>query len=90
MHLFQRGYVWEEVLILLPDHVRIVMLSATVPNTLVFADWVGKIKKKKVFVISTLKRPVPLQHYLYVGAGGASKREQHLIVEEDGKFNEQG
>lgn len=90
MHLFQRGHVWEEVLILLPDHVSIVMLSATVPNTLMFADWVGKIKKKKVFVISTLKRPVPLQHYLYIGGGGASKRDQYLIVNEEGKFCEHG
>ena len=29
----ERGVVWEEVLILLPSHVNIVMLSATVPNT---------------------------------------------------------
>ncbi len=36
----ERGVVWEEVLILLPDHVNIIMLSATVPNTLDFADWV--------------------------------------------------
>lgn len=37
----QRGVVWEEVIILLPDHVNIVMLSATIPNKLEFADWVG-------------------------------------------------
>lgn len=37
----QRGVVWEEVLIMLPDHIRIVMLSATVPNAMKFADWVG-------------------------------------------------
>lgn len=82
--------MWEEVLILLPDHVSIVMLSATVPNTLMFADWVGKIKKKKVFVITTLKRPVPLQHYLYTSAGGASKRGQYLIVDKKGEFSECG
>ncbi len=29
----ERGVVWEEVLILLPTHVNIVILSATVPNT---------------------------------------------------------
>ncbi|XP_021923108.1 helicase SKI2W isoform X2 [Zootermopsis nevadensis] len=86
----ERGHVWEEVLILLPDHVSIVMLSATVPNTLMFADWVGKIKKKKVFVITTLKRPVPLQHYLYTSAGGASKRGQYLIVDKKGEFSECG
>lgn len=39
--LFQRGVVWEEVLILLPNHINIVLLSATVPNALDFADWIG-------------------------------------------------
>ena len=39
--VLQRGVVWEEVLIMLPDHVRIIMLSATVPNAKKFADWVG-------------------------------------------------
>lgn len=78
------------MLILLPDHVSIVMLSATVPNTLEFAHWVGVAKKKKVYVISTLKRPVPLQHYLYTGFGGISKHEQFLIVNEEGKFVEEG
>ncbi len=29
----ERGVIWEEVLILLPSHVNIVILSATVPNT---------------------------------------------------------
>lgn len=37
----QRGVVWEEVLILLPDHVSVILLSATVPNTMQFAEWVG-------------------------------------------------
>jgi antiviral helicase SKI2 len=82
--------VWEEVLILLPDHVNIVMLSATIPNTLEFANWVGATKKKKVFVVSTLKRPVPLQHYLYTASGGKSKHELFLIVDETGKFIERG
>lgn len=81
-----RGHVWEEVLILLPDHVCIVMLSATVPNTLEFANWVGKTKRKKVYVISTAKRPVPLQHFLYTGNGGKSKDDIFLIVDENGKF----
>ena len=53
----ERGVVWEEVLILLPDHVNIIMLSATVPNIVDFADWVGRTKRKKIYVISTLKRP---------------------------------
>ncbi|XP_013171008.1 PREDICTED: helicase SKI2W [Papilio xuthus] len=82
----ERGYVWEEVLILLPAHVSIVMLSATVPNTLQFADWVGRTKKRKVFVVSTPKRPVPLCHYLYTGTGGKSKHERFMIVDQESNF----
>jgi len=37
----QRGVVWEEVLIMLPAHIGIILLSATVPNAMEFADWVG-------------------------------------------------
>ena len=46
----------------LPDTVSIIMLSATVPNYLEFANWVGRTKQKKVYVQYTDKRPVPLQH----------------------------
>ncbi|XP_045527687.1 helicase SKI2W [Pieris brassicae] len=86
----ERGYVWEEVLILLPAHVTIVMLSATVPNTLQFADWVGRTKKRKVYVVSTPKRPVPLCHYLYTGSGGKSKNERFLVVDQESKFQLRG
>ena len=41
--LVQRGVVWEETLIMLPDHVGIIMLSATVPNAMEFADWIGYV-----------------------------------------------
>ncbi|KAJ3473872.1 hypothetical protein NLI96_g12781 [Meripilus lineatus] len=76
----ERGVVWEEVIIMLPDHVNIILLSATVPNTKEFADWVGRTKKKDIYVISTPKRPVPLEHYLYAG------RDMHKIVDANGNF----
>ncbi|KAH8268626.1 hypothetical protein KR026_010540 [Drosophila bipectinata] len=82
----ERGHVWEEVIILLPDHVNIIMLSATVPNTMELADWVGSTKKRKVYVISTLKRPVPLTHFLYTGAGGKSRDDIFLLVDAQGKY----
>lgn len=44
-----------------------VMLSATVPNYKEFADWVGRVKNKQIYVQSTEKRPVPLQHYILYG-----------------------
>ena len=58
----ERGSVWEEVIMKLPDTISIIMLSATVPNYLEFANWVGRTKQKKVYVQYTDKRPVPLQH----------------------------
>ena len=80
----ERGVVWEEVIILLPAHVNIVLLSATVPNTREFADWVGRTKKKDVYVISTTHRPVPLEHFLYAG------KELHRVVDASGQFQTSG
>jgi len=86
----ERGVVWEEVLILLPDHVNIIMLSATVPNTMEFADWVGRTKKKKIWVISTPKRPVPLEHFLYTGSSGKTRDERFLLQDAGGSFLQSG
>ena len=61
----ERGVVWEEAIIMLPPEVSIVCLSATVPNVLEFANWVGRIKKRKIYITGTTKRPVPLEHFLY-------------------------
>uniref|UniRef100_A0A8D0H0W4 SKI2 subunit of superkiller complex n=1 Tax=Sphenodon punctatus TaxID=8508 RepID=A0A8D0H0W4_SPHPU len=86
----ERGVVWEEVLIMLPDHVNIILLSATVPNTLEFADWIGRIKRKKIYVISTLKRPVPLEHHLYTGNSQKTQNELFLLVDARGNFLTKG
>ncbi|KAI8523660.1 hypothetical protein RHMOL_Rhmol13G0090800 [Rhododendron molle] len=61
----ERGVVWEEVIIMLPRHINIILLSATVPNTMEFADWIGRTKQKKIRVTGTTKRPVPLEHCLF-------------------------
>ena len=80
----ERGVVWEEVIIMLPEHVTLILLSATVPNTYEFASWVGRTKKKDIYVISTPKRPVPLEHYLW------ANKAMHKIVSADKKFVEKG
>jgi antiviral helicase SKI2 len=46
----ERGVVWEEVIIMLPPHITIVMLSATVPNVMEFASWVGRTKNRVIHV----------------------------------------
>ncbi|GAB1863836.1 Helicase SKI2W [Camponotus japonicus] len=81
-----RGHVWEEIVILLPQTINIVMLSATVPNPIIFADWVGRIKKRKMYVISTLKRPIPLLHYLYTGTDGKTKDDKFLVLDGNNQF----
>ncbi|KAF2473140.1 antiviral helicase [Lindgomyces ingoldianus] len=80
----ERGVVWEEVIIMLPEHATLILLSATVPNTYEFASWVGRTKKKDIYVISTPKRPVPLEHYLW------ANKAMHKIVTADKKFVESG
>ena len=55
-----RGSVYEETLILMPNDMRAVFLSATVPNANEFATWFGGLKNHQVDVVFTTKRPVPL------------------------------
>ncbi|KAK6755288.1 hypothetical protein RB195_013953 [Necator americanus] len=86
----ERGHVWEEILIMLPSHVKIVMLPATVPNCIEFADWVGRIKNRKINVVSTVKRPVPLEHYLYTGQDGKTKKDLFKIVDMNGSWLDVG
>ena len=64
----ERGHVWEEILIVLPSNISIIMLSATIPNYFEFANWVGKIKNTMVYIEITKTRVVPLQYYLYVNS----------------------
>ena len=56
-----RGVVWEESIILLPDHVGMIFLSATTPNVKQIADWIGMSKHRKIFIMQTNFRPVPLE-----------------------------
>ncbi|KAJ5711580.1 rRNA-processing arch domain-containing protein [Penicillium malachiteum] len=80
-----RGVVWEETLILLPDKVRYVFLSATIPNAMQFAEWITKMHNQPCHVVYTNYRPTPLQHYFFpAGADG-----MHLIVDENANFREE-
>ncbi|CAH8627802.1 unnamed protein product [Schistosoma guineensis] len=84
----ERGHIWEQIMIMLPKHVLLVMLSATVPNKLDFADWLGRVRGTEVHVVATNKRPVPLEHFLFTGMDGQrSKDHLHLIVDQAGQFN---
>ncbi|CAH8461445.1 unnamed protein product [Dicrocoelium dendriticum] len=83
-----RGHVWEQIMIMLPKHVLLVMLSATVPNTMEFADWLGRIRGSEIHVVTTDKRPVPLEHYLFTGLDGqGGEMDLHLVVDQHGRFS---
>src|SRR6201984_2556614 len=61
-----RGAVWEEVIIHLPESVRVVALSATVSNAEEFGDWLSQVRGgTDVFVDE--HRPVPLWQHMLVG-----------------------
>lgn len=62
----ERGHIWEEILIILPNNISIIMLSATIPNYYEFACWVGKIKNTIVYVEITKNRVVPLEYFVYI------------------------
>lgn len=62
-----RGKIWEETIMLLPPHVQLVMLSATIDNPERFASWVENkaANKKTMYLAPTTHRVVPLVHYTY-------------------------
>uniref|UniRef100_A0A4W6CC60 Exosome RNA helicase MTR4 n=1 Tax=Lates calcarifer TaxID=8187 RepID=A0A4W6CC60_LATCA len=80
----ERGVVWEETIILLPDNVHYVFLSATIPNARQFAEWICYLHKQPCHVVYTDYRPTPLQHYIFPAGGDGL----HLVVDENGDFRE--
>ena len=61
-----RGKVWEETIMMLPNHVQMLMLSATLDKQENFAKWISSIKHSDVIITSTNHRVVPLKHYSFV------------------------
>ena len=61
-----RGAVWEEVILHLPEHVRVVGLSATVSNAEEFGEWLVEVRGDTAVVVDE-HRPVPLWQHMVVG-----------------------
>lgn len=53
----ERGVVWEETIILLPDNVHYVFLSATIPNARQFAEWICHLHKQVGHLLSPTPPP---------------------------------
>ena len=72
-----RGAVWEEVILHLPEHVRLISLSATVSNAEEFGEWLVEVRGDTTVVVDE-HRPVPLWQHMMVGG-----RMMDLFVGED-------
>lgn len=62
----QRGIVWELALALLPRHVRVMLLSATVGSAAEFVNWMARSLDRRVTLVQGTERRVPL-HFHWVG-----------------------
>ena len=96
-----RGGVWEECFILLPNHINLVMLSATLENPSEFQTWLNNIKEKKTHLFTLDKRVVPLRHTMLMFGSYIKNCESslkklmnrydgklHTILDEHKQFNE--
>ena len=64
-----RGQTWEQSILMMPDHIQLIMLSATLDEPHKFAEWVeSKRPTKPVYLAATNHRIVPLTHYAYVAS----------------------
>ena len=67
-----RGHVWENSIMLLPRHIQMICLSATLDDPEKFALWLetrgepNAIYDKIVYLTKKLVRPVPLTHYSFI------------------------
>ncbi len=85
-----RGAVWEEVILHLPEEVRLVSLSATVSNAEEFGGWIQTVRGDTTVVVDE-HRPVPLWQHVMVGkrlfdlfdygSGEAAKNSRDLLVD---------
>ena len=83
-----RGSVWEEVIIHLPQHVRLVCLSATVSNATELNEWIQTVRGASGLVVET-ERPVRLDNMFLVGSRGEG--QLHLMsTVKGGKANPKG
>ena len=85
-----RGAVWENSILMLPLHIQILMLSATLDAPHKVASWIEARDTetkygKEVYIASTSHREVPLQHYSFItvnqGIFKAIKKDEVLCKE---------
>lgn len=62
----QRGLVWELALTLMPAHIRVMLLSATVGAAPEFISWMNRSLNRQLTLVQSDQRKVPL-HFHWIG-----------------------
>jgi len=85
-----RGHVWEQTIMMLPRHIQMVGLSATLDDPEKFAYWLetrGELAlagDKQVFLIRKQVRAVPLIHYSFISVhNGINKAIKDKATQEE-------
>ena len=85
-----RGHVWEQSIMMLPPHIQMIGLSATLDNPDRFAHWLetkGDVKSesgKEVFLTRKQVRAVPLIHYSFITVtNGINKAIKDKAIQEE-------
>jgi superfamily II RNA helicase len=76
----ERGSVWEEAILFTPPEIRILALSATVPNVRQLSEWIRSVHERPITVIEETHRPVPL-HFLFQCQGKIMQTMKQLRQE---------
>lgn len=74
----ERGTTWEESIILCPEHIQLVCLSATVSNAGEIAAWIGRTHRP-ITLITHFERAVPLALYYFLDG------EARLVIDHTGR-----
>ncbi len=59
----ERGTIWEESIMFLPAHMRMLCLSATVPNIDELSRWIESVHHTEFKKVTETQRPVPLHFF---------------------------
>jgi superfamily II RNA helicase len=100
-----RGHVWEQSIMMMPSHIQMVGLSATLNDPVKFATWIETQSSREIYLAVKLTRTVPLTHYSFLTVSSSAFKTikdktvqaeinslintPHVIQSADGKFNEE-
>jgi len=100
-----RGHVWEQSIMMMPSHVQMVGLSATLNDPVKFATWIETQSSREIYLAVKLTRTVPLTHYSFLTVSSSAFKTikdktvqaeinslintPHIIQSAEGTFNEE-